>query len=465
MSEEPRDTFAPFQRKLQAEQSHELSIASFRRNYQMLVQGDTGRISRTEIDPVESVPALDEIDQQASQANLLSKVVMIKLNGGLGTSMGLDRPKSVIPVRDDLSFLDIIARQVIAANKQYAIDIPLVFMNSFNTHEDTERSLEPYTELRSDIPFDFLQNKVPKVMADSLEPARWEANPELEWCPPGHGDIYISLVTSGMLEMLLDRGYEYAFVSNADNLGATLEPAIVDYMHRTGTDFLMEVARRTPADRKGGHLAKRKDGGLGLRERAQCPPEEEQEFQDIGLYKYFNTNTLWIHLPSLRELMKRHGNVLPLPLIRNEKTVDPRDPESPKVYQLETAMGSAISLFDNAQALLVPRTRFAPVKTTDDLLVVRSDAYTLTDDYRVVPSQDCTVENVTVELDKEHYKLLDQLKAAFPSGPPSLKDCEMLTIIGPYTFGSGVVCKGVVELHNDGHEKAAIPDNSVLGNG
>ena len=127
----------------------------------------------------------------------------------------------------------------------------------------------------------------------------------------------------------------------------------------------MEVADRTAADRKGGHLAQRlSDGRLVLRESAQCPDADMDAFQDIERHRYFNTNNLWIHLPSLRECLAEHDGVMGLPMIRNSKTLDPRDASSPKVYQLETAMGAAIAAFESAGALRVPR---SPVRAGQDV--------------------------------------------------------------------------------------------------
>ncbi|CAE7742840.1 UGP1, partial [Symbiodinium pilosum] len=169
------------------------------------------------------------------------------------------------------------------------------------------------------------------------------------------------------------------FVSNSDNLGATMDLRLLTYFADSGAPFLMEVAARTDADKKGGHLAVMKSGGgLTLRESAQCPKEDEGAFQDVSKYTYFNTNNLWVHLGKLHELFEKNGGALPLPVMKNDKTVDPRDKKSTKVIQLETAMGAAISCFEGAQAIKIPRTRFAPVKKTDDLFALRSDAYTLT---------------------------------------------------------------------------------------
>merc|ERR1719155_323449 len=130
---------------------------------------------------------------------------------------------------------------------------------------------------------------------------------------------------------------------------------------------MMEVASRTDADKKGGHLAKdNATGGLLLRESAQCPEEDGAAFQDTSKYKYFNTNNLWVDLEKLKALFDANGGAIPLPVMLNDKTVAPRDKASTKVIQLETAMGAAISCFDGAIALRIPRSRFAPVKTTND---------------------------------------------------------------------------------------------------
>ena len=307
------------------------------------------------------------------------------------------------------------------------------------------------------MPADFLQNKVPKLTADGLEPVEWPADPGLEWAPPGHGDLYTALVTSGMLDELLDHGYRYAFVSNSDNLGAVLEPRILEWVAREEIPFAMEVADRTAADRKGGHLARRPDGGLVLREIAQTPDADVDAFQDTSRHRFFNTNTLWVDLHALRDVIEARDGVLGLPMIVNRKTVDPSDKSSTAVVQLETAMGAAIDVFDGARALRVDRARFAPVKTTDDLLALRSDAYELTDDARValVAGRDGAPH---VTLDPDHYKLLADFDARFPHGAPSLRECESLTVKGDVTFGRDVVVRGSVEVEGP----REIADGEVL---
>jgi UTP--glucose-1-phosphate uridylyltransferase len=218
----------------------------------------------------------------------------------------------------------------------------------------------------------------------------------------------------------------------------------------------MEVTERTEADRKGGHLARRRDDGrLVLRETAQTPDEDLDSLQDLSKHRFANTNNLWIDLRALDAAMRERDGVLGLPMIRNEKTVDPADKASPAVYQLETAMGAAIEVFEGARALEVPRTRFAPVKTTDDLLALRSDAYRLTDDARV----ELVREQVPiVTLDSDHYKLLEDFDARFPKGPPSLVEAERFEVEGDVRFGDGVVVRGSVKVSGPD----VIEDGTVL---
>ncbi len=442
--------------KLRSEGAGDAAVASFRHYYELLESGDEGMLAESDIEPVADVPSVDDLPE-AAEKDVLDRAVVLKLNGGLGTSMGMTKAKSLLEVRDGQSFLDIIVRQVLELRERTGARLPLVLMNSFATREDSLAALAEHPEIAADVPADFLQNKVPKLTADDLEPVEWPADPGLEWAPPGHGDLYTALVTSGMLEELLGAGYRYAFVSNSDNLGAVLEPRILGWIAREEIPFCMEVADRTAADRKGGHLAQRPDGGLVLREIAQTPDADVEAFQDTGRHRFFNTNTLWVDLHALREVIDARDGVLGLPMIVNRKTVDPSDKSSPPVVQLETAMGAAIDVFEGARALRVDRARFAPVKTTDDLLALRSDAYELTDDARVVlvAGRD---DAPHVTLDPDHYKLLADFDARFPHGAPSLRECEALTVEGDVTFGRDVVVKGRVEIRGP----RRVADGEVL---
>ena len=462
--EELERRFAPFERKMRREGLPEIVIRIFRYYYAKLLQGETGYIPSDQAQPVDSLPELADLgDYTQAGRDALDRAVVLKLNGGLGTSMGMTGPKSLIQVRDGLTFLDIIVRQVLHTRQETGARLPLVFMNSFHTREATLQALAAYPEIQADVPLDFLQHKIPKIWKETLEPVEWPPDPSKEWCPPGHGDIYPALLTSGMLEQMLQAGYEYAFISNSDNLGATIHLDILGYFAEKRLPFLMEVARRTPADRKGGHLAWNPEQGLILRELAQCPPEELHLFQDIQRYRYFNTNNLWLHLPTLARVLEERRGVLGLPMIRNEKPVDPTQPDTPRVYQLETAMGLAIAIFPEAEAICVPRRRFFPVKKTNDLLVLWSDAVLLHPDYHLELHPQRQGKAPLVELDAAYYGLFHEMTRRFPKGAPSLLGCDTLSVRGDVRFGANVVLEGKVELVNDCPEKPLwIGDGSRL---
>ena len=411
--------------------------------------GERGQIPEYTIEPVAELPALESLPAAGSGAgDLLNQLAVLKLNGGLGTGMGLDRAKSLIKVKGEDTFLDFIAKQILYLRSHSgAPKLAFYLMDSFSTQADTLAYLQKYPELAIDGELDFLQSKVPRLDAKTLLPAAWPAAPEMEWCPPGHGDLYPSMLGCGLLDRLLARGIKFLFVSNSDNLGATVDLRLLNYFATSGNSFLMEVATRTAADRKGGHLARRReDSRLLLRESAQCPAADETQFQDIARHRFFNTNNLWIRLDHLKAELEQRGGVLPLALITNTKTVDPRDAASPKVIQIESAMGAAIECFAKTGAVVVPRSRFAPVKTTADLLALRSDAYRLTEDYLLVLDESRQGQPPVIDLDNKHYKLLADFEAAFPHGAPSLVNCESLKVTGKKIFPANLVLAGKVEF-------------------
>jgi UTP--glucose-1-phosphate uridylyltransferase len=447
--------------KMSAAGQPEEAIRGFRNAYERLVGGESAMLPSADLEPAGDVPSLEDLpDADARKA--LEQLVVIKLNGGLATSMGLRAPKSLVEARDGRTFLDIIVAQTLALRERHGVRLPLVLMNSEATRRETLEALERYGDLNDGLPVDFMQSMVPKLEAEKLEPISWPEQSSLEWAPPGHGDVYGALRSSGMLEVLLERGFRYAMISNADNLGSTVDPRVAAYMAAEEIPFLMEVVQGTEADRKGGHIARRKsDGQLVLRETAQTPDEDQESFRDFRRWRYYNTNTLWVDLQVLGETLERSGGVLELPLIINRKTVDPRDSGSPAVLQLESAMGAAIGSFEGARLLLVPRIRFAPVKTTDDLLVLRSDVYSVSEDVVVAPIPERRDGLPYVELDPRFYKLLDAFEERFPEGPPSLREAERLVVHGDATFAGGVVVRGDVELEFDAPTR--IDSGTVLG--
>jgi len=418
--------------KLRREGLPEEAVAAFRALYDQLVAGASGTLPDAELEPVRELPTLAQLPRPAT-VGALRHACVIKLNGGLGTSMGLAGPKSLLEARDGLTFLDVIGNQVSALRTRHDVRLPLVLMQSFRT----QGAVPGVPDV-----LEFLQHKVPKLRADDLSAVQWPADPALEWCPPGHGDLYASLLSSGVRDALLADGIRYAFVSNADNLGAVLDPVILEWFAASGAPFAMETVLGTEADRKGGHIARR-DGRLVLRETAQAP--DQHTFQDFRRWRFYNTNNLWLDLEALVEVPR-------LPLIVNRKTVDPSDASSPAVIQTETAMGAAIGVFDRALALCVPRSRFVPVKTTDDLLALRSDVYRLCRDGRV----EAVAEPPYIALDPACFKCVGDFEARFPYGAPSLRACARLIVRGDVTFGRDVVARGRVEVCAD------VPDDTVL---
>ncbi len=447
--------------KMTAEGVDPVAIDVFEHYYRLVESGETGMVPEDTIEPLEmdSLADVDLGDDVAAEA--LRKTVVIKLNGGLGTSMGLDRAKTLLEVREGLTFLDVIARQVLALREKYDARLPLLFMNSFRTRDDTLRVLGAYDGLAdADLPLDFLQNKEPKLRADDLTPVEWPADPTLEWCPPGHGDLYPALRGTGLLDAMIDAGFARVFVSNSDNLGAVPDPRVAGWFAQSGAPFAIEAVRRTPSDRKGGHFARRRsDGRIVLRETAQTLPEDAEALADLERHRFTSTNNLWFDLVAMRDELDSRDGVLGLALIRNTKTVDPSDSSSPEVIQIESAMGAAIEVFADSRTIEVGRERFVPVKTTNDLLVLRSDCYELDDDSVL---HQVSQRLPFVDLDKP-YKLVDGFERRFPHGVPSMREAHSLTVQGDWTFEAGVKVSGEAVVGEPGSTGTVAAGEHVGG--
>lgn len=448
--------FEFIRQKMERRGVSEIAIKCFERAHGLVSSGTLVGIPESTISASSDVINYESLSHQESfEPALVAQTVVIKLNGGLGTSMGLERVKSLLEVRPGLNFLDLMARQILSLRAETGREVKFLLMNSQATSDDTKNHLcATAPQLGDPAGFELMQSWAPKLNCDDFSPASHAENPDLEWCPPGHADVYPSLVASGWLDQLLDRGVKYAFLSNSDNLGAVLDPTLLSYFAKSGAPFLMEVTRRTEADKKGGHLARRdSDGRLVLREVAQCPESDLDHFQDVSRHQFFNTNNIWLNLESLREVLAENGGVLPLPVIQNSKTVDPRDPDSAPVYQLEAAMGAAIECFDGALAVNVPRSRFAPVKSTSDLLALRSDAYEIHDDGQITLAPSRRGVPPTVKLSSD-YKLVDSLSSL---GVPSLLGADEVSIRGLLVFEEVVEVIGKVSFESVSDDPSLVP--------
>ncbi|CAN6227038.1 unnamed protein product [Urochloa humidicola] len=400
-------------------------------------------------DTLESPPE----DIEATK-KLLDKLAVLKLNGGLGTTMGCTGPKSVIEVRNGFTFLDLIVIQIESLNKKYGSNVPLLLMNSFNTHDDTLKIVEKYANSSIEI-HTFNQSQYPRVVADEFLP--WPSKGKTDkdgWYPPGHGDIFPSLMNSGKLDLLLLQGKEYVFIANSDNLGAIVDMKILNHLIHKQNEYCMEVTPKTLADVKGGTLISYEER-VQLLEIAQVPDAHVNEFKSIEKFKIFNTNNLWVNLKAIKRLVE--ADALKMEIIPNPKEVD-----GVKVLQLETAAGAAIRFFDHAIGINVPRSRFLPVKATSDLQLVQSDLYTLVDGFVTRNSARTNPSNPSIELGPE-FKKVGSFLGRFKS-IPSIVELDSLKVSGDVWFGSGIVLKGKVTITAKPGVKLEIPDGAVIEN-
>eukprot|EP00245_Coleochaete_scutata_P013499 TRINITY_DN550_c0_g1_i1.p1 TRINITY_DN550_c0_g1~~TRINITY_DN550_c0_g1_i1.p1 ORF type:complete len:476 (+),score=140.20 TRINITY_DN550_c0_g1_i1:170-1597(+) len=385
---------------------------------------------------------------------LLDKLVVLKLNGGLGTTMGCTGPKSVIEVRSGATFLDLIVTQIKALNEQYGSSVPLVLMNSFNTHEDTLEIVKKYDGEAIEV-VTFNQSKYPRIVVEDFTPWPAKGNKEkAAWYPPGHGDVFPALVNSGVLDKLLKEGKEYVFIANTDNLGSTADLKILKHLVEHKNEYAMEVTDKTLADVKGGTLITY-EGKIQLLEIAQVPDAHVPEFKTIEKFKIFNTNNMWANLNAIQRLVE--ADALQMEIIPNPKEVD-----GVKVLQLETAAGASIKFFDNAIGVNVPRSRFLPVKTCSDLLLVQSDLYEIVDGALVRNPARANPANPAIDLSSEFKKVSDFQKRF--KAIPSIIDLDTLKVTGDVYFGENIVLKGDVKVAAPAGEKLIIPDGAVLEN-
>lgn len=385
---------------------------------------------------------------------LAGRVAVLKLNGGLGTSMGCVGPKSVIKVRSGKCFLELVLEQIMHLNNTLKSNIPLVLMNSFNTEKDTVEvvSQPAYQSVRV---LNFNQSQMPRIRRDTLLPLATAAggNPE-HWYPPGHGDVLDCLQTSGILDALLAEGRDYLFVSNIDNLGATLDFRLLKQLVTHNHDILMELTPKTSADVKGGTVIEY-SGRLKLLEAAQVPSDRMGEFKSVRKFGVFNTNNIWFNLPFLKSALAR--GTMKLDVITNPKTV-----EKVPIIQLETAVGSSISCAEHGCVVSVPRSRFMPVKTCNDLFVVASNLYVL-DHGALVMNPSRNFDAVPLVSLGPLFQKVNDYQARVPN-VPDLLELDSLTVSGDVAFGANSVLRGHVVVVAPPGQRLELPPGTVLEN-
>lgn len=168
-------TFTPFEEKMESAGVPAAAVKAFSRCYEALVSNHSGMIPEMDIQPADQVEDWQDITAStpAADKDLISQCVCIKLNGGLGTSMGLQKAKSLLKVKGEDTFLDLIVRQVKHLRSISGTPVRLLLMNSFSTSADTLAYLEKYASdgFADPAQVELMQNRVPKILADGLAPA------------------------------------------------------------------------------------------------------------------------------------------------------------------------------------------------------------------------------------------------------------------------------------------------------
>ncbi|KAI4528505.1 UTP--glucose-1-phosphate uridylyltransferase family [Schizophyllum commune] len=392
---------------------------------------------------------------EPSDKSVLNKLAVLKVNGGLGTSMGMTGAKSALEVKNDMTFLDLTVRQIEHLNTSNRVDVPLLLMTSFNTHDDTLRIIKKYANQQLRITT-FNQSRYPRIFKETLLPCPKRADDDKKhWYPPGHGDVFNALYQSGVLDQLISEGKEYIFISNSDNLGAVVDEKILQHMIDSEAEFIMEVTDKTKADVKGGTLIDY-DGNIRLLEIAQVPSEHVEDFKSVRKFKIFNTNNLWVNLKAIKRVMENEG--MELEIIINPKVNDDGQP----VIQLETAAGAAIKHFKNGHGINVPRSRFLPVKSCSDLLLIKSDIYSLEHGQLVINEQRMFETTPVIKLG-DHFKKIQQFQKRFKKIPKIL-ELDHLTVTGDVYFGRNVTLRGTVIIVANEGQSIYIPDGCILEN-
>jgi len=375
----------------------------------------------------------DSLSDPGDCPDNFSRLVIGKLNGGLGTSMGCAGPKSLIKVRGEKTFLDLIVEQIRELNAMWGSNIPLLLMNSFYTDKEIRDFVDS-----CDLPIiSFRQNMFPRLKAESLLPLNPEEWADQAWYPPGHGDFYSCIEQQGILRRLIEDGKDILFISNADNLGAVADSKILNHMIVKEIPFLIEVTPKTPADVKGGTLYEQ-NGKLKLLEIAQVPDEHIDEFCSQEKFSVFNTNNIWINLKALEERLKE--GPLNLNVIVNPKSI-----QGKPVVQLETAIGSALDCFEGAVGLCVSRDRFMPVKKTEDLLLVQSNLFNLVNGRLVRNEERKSLHLPEIKFGKP-FDRVEEFQKCFPV-IPDLLELEQLEMAGKVNFEGRAFLKGKVKLN------------------
>ncbi|XVF06732.1 hypothetical protein REPUB_Repub06bG0076000 [Reevesia pubescens] len=356
----------------------------------------------------------------AETKQLLDKLVVVKFNGALGKNMGFSGPKSLIEVKNGSTVLDLIVNQIQALNSKYGSNVPLLLMNSSRTHDDILKVLEKYSSSKTDI-HSFRQGEQAQHELSVSEGG------EDEWCPD-HGAQFLSLLNSGALDVLLSKGKEYALVVYPDNMAAIVDPKIMNHLAQNSIEYCMEV---TPTISTGlmNSMASSLQGKFKLEDFTSNPTDTS-----VKKFKFVNTRTLWIDLKAIKRLV---------------------DTRALKLDDLST-----LKLFEKTIGITIPQSRFLPLNSTSDLLLLQSDLYTFTDGVLVRNDARTSPTDPSVYLGPEFEKISD-FQSRFKSIPSIIK-LDSLEVTGDVWFGADITLEGRIKIAADPGVTLRIPDGVVL---
>ncbi|KAH9724771.1 UTP--glucose-1-phosphate uridylyltransferase [Citrus sinensis] len=415
--------------------------------------------------PYDSLASISE--DIAETKMLLDKLVVVKFNGALGTNMGFSGPKSAIEVKNNLTPLDLMVDQVESLNSKYGCNVPLLLMDTAETHDRVQKVLEKYSNSKVDI----------HSLSLSQQPHEksFEGHSRKDKLYPSsdHSVVFLSLMKSGTLDLLLVQGKEYALVVDSDNVAAVADPSIL---------VLVLVAPVPSIDLRNS-LINLRPGKFQLVDITQNPTKQtcniiyvsmicsicsfaflaDQCFifcfimvkKSGGKFKFINTRSMWVNLRAIKRLIDTDE-------LKVENFSSSKEVNDDQIISRGTAADSAIQFFDHTIGINVAQSRYLPVNSTSDLLLLQSDLYTADEGILVQnPARD-NPANPSIELGPEFEKVND-FQSRFKS-IPSIINLDSLKVEGDVWFGAGITLKGKVSIVAKPGMKLEIPDGIVLEN-
>ncbi|KAJ0106630.1 hypothetical protein Patl1_19459 [Pistacia atlantica] len=405
--------------------------------------------------PYDSLAPISEDTVEAKM--FLDKLVVVKFNGVLGTNMGFGGPKSAIEVHDKLTFMDLMVNQIESLNSKFGCNVPLVLMDTTETNNDTQKVVEKYSASKIDI------------HSFSQKPLEGQTGKDKQH-PSDHGAVFLSLMKSGTLDVLLSQGKEYALVVHADNAAAVVDPKILNHLIQNKIEYCMEVTPTTSIDLRNSMINLRQ-GKYQLVNITQNPAKHHcfllNTPADVlfccsfmikksdGKFKFIDTRNLWVDLKAVKRLVDTDA-------LKMESLSASKEENGYKINLQDTAAGSAIRFFDHTMSINVPPSRFLPLNSTSDLLLLQSDLYSSIDGILVRNNARNNPSNPSIELGPEFEKVSDFL-SRFKSIPSIIK-LDSLKVAGDVWFGAGITLKGRVNIAAKPGMKLEIPDGAVLEN-